>query len=167
MVVLEFEGYCPPCKATAVSAGARTGHEGFIQNLAFISLSMDGRQIGTVQLFLTNLIASTISYCFTHSITQIDHLDQQRSQELLAPLMTALYEREIEVRSIICDAASYELNALHFRDQASIQARNSQILLFSPLLFIQGLYHRFDTSKHPLIHFALSPAFAANRTGGQ
>jgi hypothetical protein len=144
--------YCPPCKATSfrrriitVSARATAGHEDLVKDLAFLSLWMDAGQIGQIKLFVTNLLASNLSYCFTHSIIQVDCLDHLRLAELLKPILLSLHNREIQVGSIICDGAGYELKALDFSDRASIQAMNSGNVLFSRLLFIPCLCHRLNS----------------------
>jgi hypothetical protein len=159
---IAFARYCPPCKATtlrkrivAVSGRAKTRQEGFIQDLAFVSLCMDGGHIGTVQLFLTSLIASNLSDCLTQSITQVDYLDNARLQELLTPLLTALHERDIEVGSIICDGASYQLKALDFRDRASTQARNSEVNL--RIVHDSLNFRKLVDSLHRLAGFCRKP----------
>jgi hypothetical protein len=115
--------YCLPCKAASlrkriitVSTRATAGHEDLVKDLAFLSLWMDAGQIGQIKLFVTNLLASNISYCFTHSITHADCLDHVRLAELLEPILMCLHDREIQVGSIICDGASSQLKALDFCD---------------------------------------------------
>jgi hypothetical protein len=119
--------YCHPCKATSlrkriitVSTRATAGHEDLIKEMAFLSLWMDAEQIGQIKLFITNLLASNIMYCFTHSITQVDCLDHVRLAKLLEPILLSLHDREIQVESIICDGSTYQLKALDFCDRASI-----------------------------------------------
>jgi hypothetical protein len=46
---------------------------------------MDAGQIGKIKLFVTNLIASHISYCFTNLIIQVCCLDHVRLSELFGP----------------------------------------------------------------------------------
>jgi hypothetical protein len=105
-----------------VSARATAGHEDLVKDLVFLSLWMDA---GQIKLFVTNLLASNILYCFTHSIIQVDCLDHVRLAELLEPILLSLHDREIQVKSITCDGASYQLKVLDFCDQGSIQARSS------------------------------------------
>jgi hypothetical protein len=119
--------YCPPCKAISlrkriitVSTRATAGHEDLVKDLAFLSLWMDAGQIGQIKLFVTNLLTSNISYCLTHSITQVDCLDHVHLAELLESILLSLHDREIQVESIICDVASYQLKALDFCDRASV-----------------------------------------------
>jgi hypothetical protein len=58
-----------------------------------------------------------------------------------------LHDREIQVESIICDGANYQLKALNFCHRASIQARNSGNVLFSRFLFIPCLCQRLNSES--------------------
>jgi hypothetical protein len=144
-----FAHYCPPCKTPSlrkrlitVSTRATAGHEDLLKDLAFVSLWMGA---GQIKLFVTDPLASNISYCFTHSITRVDYFDHVRLAELLELILLPLHDREIQIESIICDGANYQLKALDFSDRASIQARNSGNVLCSRLLFIPCLCHRLNS----------------------
>jgi hypothetical protein len=120
--------YCSPCKATSlrkriirVSTRTTAGQEDLVKDFAFLSLWMDTGKIGQIKLFVTKLLASNISYCFTHSITQINCLDHLRLAELLESILLSLHDREIQVKSIICDWMNYQLKTLDCCDRASIQ----------------------------------------------
>jgi hypothetical protein len=126
-----------------------------------------------MQLFVTSLIARTISYCLAHSITQVDYFVPESLQELLTPFLTALHEREIQVKWIICDGATYQLKALDFRDAVSIEAMNSQIPLFSRVLFIPCLDQRLNKTylrvvpDSPNLNKVIDPVHVLARFSGK
>jgi hypothetical protein len=106
--------YCPSCKATSlrkqiitISTRAAACQEDLVKDFAFLSLWMDAGQIGQIKLVVTNLLASNISYYFTHSITQVGCLAHVHLAELLEPILLSLHDHEIQIESIICDWASY------------------------------------------------------------
>jgi hypothetical protein len=155
---LAFHRDCPPCKATAlrkriisVAAKATTRQENLLKEVPFVSMTMDAGQIGRIKLFATNLVASNICHCFTHSITQVDQLDHDILRDLLESLLTKLVRRDIQVGTIICDGATYQIKALNFADLDSIQSRNSDTRLFSRLLYVPCLCHRLNNAYHRLL----------------
>jgi hypothetical protein len=120
-------------RSPAIALAAKTFH---------ISMTMDEGQIGKVELFMAILLASNISDCFTHSITETDILDHVTFARFLEPRLTSRHQREIQIASIICDDADYPLNAFDLQESASIQVRNSANSLFARLLYILCLCHR-------------------------
>jgi hypothetical protein len=101
---------------------------------------------------MTNLLVGNISDYFTPSITQAEILDDVSLARLLERILTSLHQREMQITSIFCDGASYELKALDFQDSASIQARNSANSLFPRLLDILCLCYRLNSASNYLIH---------------
>jgi hypothetical protein len=64
-----------------------------------------------LKLFTTTLIASNISHCFTRSIPQNERLDHGILGNLLGSLLASLHNRNIQVGTIIWDAAMCETKA--------------------------------------------------------
>jgi hypothetical protein len=72
---LAFVRDCPRCKATtlrkrivAIATRSFQCHEDYVKDLPFVAMSMDSGQIGNGKLIVPNVLASNLSYCFTHSI---------------------------------------------------------------------------------------------------
>jgi hypothetical protein len=145
---LAFFRHWPPCKATSlrkpiltVSSQATKSEERLFSDLTFVSMTMDARQIGTTKLFVTNLVASNVGHCFTHSITKIDRVDHNVLADMLRAVLLPLHDRGIRVGTITCDRASYQVKALTFGDPESVQKQNPEVRLLSRLLFIPCLCH--------------------------
>jgi hypothetical protein len=77
-----------------VSSKATKHQEDLLNDLAFVSMTLDGGQIGTMQLFATNFAASNISHYFTQFHKSIRWI--MRSSEICLsrsslPFMTEIF----------------------------------------------------------------------------
>jgi hypothetical protein len=155
---LAFHRYCPPCKPTALrkriialSAKDTTRQEHLLSDIPFVCMTMDAGQIGPLKIFATNLVASNITHQFTHSITQIDQLDHNKVCDFRKNILSLLQRRHIQIGTIVCDGASYQVKALNFEDLESIQARNPEMPLFARLIYLPCLCHRLNNAYHRLL----------------
>jgi hypothetical protein len=112
---------------------------------------MDAGQIAPLKIFATNLVASNIAHQFTHSLTQIDQLDHNKLCDLLENILSCVQRRQIQIGTIVCDGASYQIKALNFEDSESIQARNPEVPLFVRLIYIPCLCHRLNNAYDRLL----------------
>jgi hypothetical protein len=154
----EFEHFCPALKATAIRkrivALAEESQGKLRESLragTYAAMTMDAGQVGSIRLFVTNLVASQLQICFTAGISETEPMNHHTFREFLECELTHLQKKGVIVSAVVCDGATYQTKALNFADPASIQARHSETPNFSRLLFIPCLCHRLNNAYHRLV----------------
>jgi hypothetical protein len=154
----EFDTYCPALKATAIRAricehGQRAQVEmrQLLQGGQFSCMTLDGGQVGSTHLFITNLVSSQLKICFTAGIHEMGPVKHTKFRDFLKGELEALQQNGITVSTVVSDGATYQTKALNFEDKASIQAKNPGSTLLSRLLFIPCLCHRLNNAYHRLV----------------
>jgi hypothetical protein len=110
---------------------------------------MDGGQIEHMKLFVTNVVAMNIPFCFTKNILKIETLNYDTIRQIVIGTAENLAEKGIMLSGVICDGASYQVKALDFAFTGSLQASGDENVLMC-LLYIPCLCHKLNNSYHAL-----------------
>jgi hypothetical protein len=131
-----------------------------LAQLPYCALTMDGGQIHSRKLFITNILSRIPRLSCTNSIETVDEMNHETLSEIVVNILNELHAKEITVSTITCDGASYQVKALNFEDPSSIQKRNHDTEHLRKLVFIPCLCHRSHL-------FAISEFCAGNLTNAE
>jgi hypothetical protein len=91
----------------------------------FCAMTMDGGQIHSSKLFITNIVVSTRpNLGITNNIETVGVMGHEILSKIVVANLDDLQQRGINISAITCDGASYQVKALDFKDPASIQRQN-------------------------------------------
>jgi hypothetical protein len=156
----EFTMFFPPRSATAVrgyviqaASDERARLENELRENRFAAMTMDGGQISSLSLFITNLVAAHLSCCFTAGIAKIEKCHTHFTlRDFLRDELQALADKGIIVSVITCDGASYQTKVLNYHERYSLNgAWTSHHPLFSRILYMPCLCHRLNNAYHRLV----------------
>jgi hypothetical protein len=155
----EFKTFCPVRGTTTirkyvVQAGdmERQSFEAVLKENKFAAMTMDAGQVGTMNLFITNLVAAHLQCCFTARISQpLTPHTHWSLNEFLKLELDALAPKGIIVAVIICDGASYQTKSLNYQDPESLQASDVGNLVASQILYMPCLCHRLNNAYRRLV----------------
>jgi hypothetical protein len=151
---LSWREACPQMRSTALrdriicrAEDRRACIEARLAERPFCALTMDGGQIQSTKLFITNIIVSNVSDLgSTHSIEAVDAMNCETLSTIVVRILDDLDNRKIHISSVTCDGATYQIKALNFEDPLSIQAQNPDKEYLFKLLYIPCLCHRLNNA---------------------
>jgi hypothetical protein len=162
----EFAQFCPQRGPTAVrkyviqaASSDRAQLETVLKENRFAGMTMNGGQIGPLSIFVTNLIAAHLQCAFTAGIAKLNKPHTHASlRDFLQVEIAQLASKDIVVSVITCDGASYQTKALNYQDPDSLQSGWENNAIFSRVLYMPCICHRFNNAYRRLAR--ISPLFA-------
>jgi hypothetical protein len=149
-----FAAFCPSrspgtirkyvCRAADAE---RAGLEAVLRENRFAAMTMDGGQIRSLAIFVTNLVAAHLHCSFTAGIARIEKChDHNTLRKYLEAQLGKHGAKDITVSVIVCDGASYQTKALNYQDSESLQAMNPEHPILSRLIYVPCLCHRLNNA---------------------
>jgi hypothetical protein len=149
-----FAAFCPSrspgtirkyvCRAADAE---RAGLEALLRENRFAAMTMDGGQIRSLAIFVTNLVAAHLHCSFTAGIARIEKCHNHDSLRIYLEAQLRKHEaNQITVSVIVCDGASYQTKALNYEDSESLQAMNPEHPILSRLIYVPCLCHRLNNA---------------------
>jgi hypothetical protein len=112
---------------------------------------MDGGQIRSLGIFVTNLVAAHLHCSFTAGLARIEKCHNHDSLRIYLETQLRKHEaNQITVSVIVCDGASYQTKPLDYQDPESLQAMNPEHPIFSRLIYVPCLCHRLNNAYRRL-----------------
>jgi hypothetical protein len=159
----EFKAFCPLRKPTSLrkyvvqaASAERDAMEALLKENRFAAMTMDGGQVGSLGLFITNLVAAHLHCCFTAGIARREMAHNHSSlRTFLTSEIGDLAEKNIIVSVITCDGASYQTKVLNYQDEDSLQSSNTDGQILSRVLYMPCLCHRLNNAYRRLARVSL------------
>jgi hypothetical protein len=154
----EFAKFCPSRGPTTVrryvvhaAFAERAKLEGVLKENHFAAMTMDGGTIGSLGLFITNLVAAHIPCCFTEVVAQLDKCHTHGTLNgFLREELRRIQQKGITVSVITCDGASYQTKSLDYTKTGSLHSLHQHDHLLGRVLFMPCLCHRLNNAYRRL-----------------